>query len=251
MITELITRFFNKTTYFSNWQTAKTQCDSYDSDKILSTLVDAGLTVEKGGGMYERDGKVYKHYSENMPLTAAVKHVIQAKGSFQILDLGGALGNSYRQNRWFLPKTTDYIWCVVEQERFVETGKRLFENHKLKFETTIPTAIERYHPNIAVMSNALQRMEHPFDVLTELAKTDIPYLFIDRTPVISSPENRITRSGLPAVSDSTFYPTWVFSESEFKKKLQEHYRIINEFDMDSKREKKTENRRLGFFCEKI
>jgi putative methyltransferase (TIGR04325 family) len=251
MITELIARFFNKTTYFPNWQTAQKQCDSYDSDRIVKTLEDAGLAVEQGGAMFERDGKIFRYYSENIPLVAAIKHVIVAKGSFHVLDFGGAFGNNYRQNRWFLPRSPDYIWCVVEKEQFVERGRRLFAGQKLKFETTIPEAINQYHPNIVVISNVLQRMEHPFDVINELAQTDIPYLFIDRTPVISNCENRITRSSLPAVSDSTYYPTWVFSESEFKKKLQEHYRIINEFDMDSKQEKKAENRRLGFFCEKI
>jgi putative methyltransferase (TIGR04325 family) len=249
MLIKLITRFLNKTEYFKNWQTAEKQCDSYDSDKILATFADAGLAVEKGAGLFERDGKIYRHYSENTQLVAALKYVNEEKGRFQVLDFGGAFGNIYRQNRWFLPNSSDYIWCVVEQERFVETGKRLFENQKLKFESTIPDAVERYHPNIAVMSNALQRMEHPFDVLDELAKSDIPYLFIDRTPVISSSENLITRSTLPAVSDNTYYPTWVFSESDFKKKLQTHYRIINEFDMDNKNIE--DNRRLGFFCEKI
>jgi putative methyltransferase (TIGR04325 family) len=251
MITELIARFFNKTTYFKNWQTAQNQCESYGSDRVLSILADAGVAVEKGAGMFERDGKIYKHYSENFQLVSALKHVSSAKGCFQVLDFGGAFGNNYRQNRWFLPNSTDYIWCVVEQERFVETGRRLFQNEKLKFETTIPEAIKLYQPNIAVMSNALQRMEHPFDVINELAKSDIPYLFIDRTPVISSPENRITRTILPAISDNTYYPTWVFSESDFKAKLQQYYRIIDQFGVDNNPTKQGENRRLGFFCEKI
>ncbi len=249
MFAELITRLLKKTTYFNNWQTAETQCDSYDSDRILATFTDAAIAVQQGDGMFERDGKIYKHYSENFQLVAALKHVSQTEGQFKVLDLGGAFGNVYRQNRWFLPDSNDLIWCVVEKERFVETGKRLFENNKLKFETTIPEAIDRYHPNIAIVSNALQRMEHPFDVLLELAQSDIPYLFIDRTPVVSSGENRITRSILPAVSDNAYYPSWVFSESNFKEKLQQHYRIINEFDMTAN--PTDDNRRLGFFCAKI
>lgn len=249
MLTGLIARLLNKTTYFKNWQTAQKQCDNYDSDRILTTFTDAAIAVQQGSGMFERDGKIYKHYSENSQLVAALKHVNKTEGQFKVLDFGGAFGNVYRQNRWFLPDSADLIWCVVEKERFVETGKRLFENNKLKFETNIPEAVERYHPNIAVVSDVLQRIEHPFDVLSELAQSNIPYLFIDRTPVVSTCENLITRKVMSAVANDAYYPSWVFSEANFKEKLQQHYRIIKEFDINTT--PTDDNRRLGFFCEKI
>jgi putative methyltransferase (TIGR04325 family) len=234
--------------YFTNWQNAEKACDSYYDDVVLKTFTDAALAIGNGDGVYDRDGRVHSNFSENVHLVAALRHVSSTKGQFKVLDFGGALGNMYRQHRWFLSNFNDFTWCVVDQERFVETGKRLFTSNKLKFEPTISQAVVSYKPNIAVMSNILQRVEHPFDIVNELAALDIPYLFIDRMPVITSKNNLITCGKLPAVSNEKCFPEWHFSETAFKQALQTKYRIINEFDADSKAENV---RNMGFFCEKI
>ncbi len=259
MFNGLINRFasnFTKKTspkYYNTWQSAENQCDGYSTKAILESVVKASRSVAQGDALYERDGVTYRHFAENAHLVSALKHIAKTKGQFQILDFGGSLGSIYRQHRWFLSDFTDFVWCVVEQKTFVETGKKMFENNKLKFESTISDAYTHYKPNVALMSNALQRVENPFDVLEEVAKFDIPYLFIDRTPVIESAENRITRSIFPAKSCHASYPSWLFSEADFKAKLQKNYRIIEEFDMneDSKNAHLSGTRQLGFFCEKI
>jgi putative methyltransferase (TIGR04325 family) len=249
MLTKLFTRFTNKQIqYFTNWQTAEKQCDSYDNEAVLKTFANAALAVGRGDAIYDLDGKTFRRFSENAHLVAALRHVSAAEGQFNVLDFGGALGNIYRQHRWFLSNFNDFIWCVVDKEGFVETGRRLFTSHKLKFETTIPQAVKSYKPNIAVMSNTLQRMERPFDLLNELVEADIPYLFIDRTPVITSLDNRITCSTYPAVSAETAFPSWHFSEEAFKAALQKKYRIITEFNAD---DKNLNTRHMGFFCQKI
>ena len=259
MLNKLISRFasnFTKTPstkYYNTWQSAENQCDGYATTGILESVVKASRSVAKGDALYERDGVTYRHFAENAHLVSALRHIVKAEGRFQILDFGGSLGSIYRQHRWFLNDFKDFIWCVVEQKAFVETGKKMFENNKLKFEPSISDAYSHYKPNIALMSNALQRVEHPFDVLDEVAKFNIPYLFIDRTPVIESAENRITCSIFPAKSCHATYPSWLFSEVDFKKKLQKHYRIIEEFDEHEASEKinSTGSRQAGFFCEKI
>ena len=255
--TKLFTRLnaeFNPspTQYFNNWQSAENQCDGYNNTAILESIVKASKAVSKGDALYERDGVTFRHFAENAYLVLALKHIVATEGHFQVLDFGGALGSIYRQHRWFLSDFTDFIWCVVEQNHFAETGKRMFENNKLKFETSIPAAFSQYKPNIAVVSNALQRVENPYNVLNELAKQDIPYLFIDRLPVTSELENRIIRSVFPAKSCRTSYPSWLFSESELKKTLLKNYRIREEFDASDKNDALSHNARyIGFFCEKI
>jgi putative methyltransferase (TIGR04325 family) len=250
MFTELLMRLTKKTNleYFSSWQTAKNQCIGYDSENLVKAFEEAATAVERGDAVFDQDGKAYRHFHDNEHLVAALTHVSENKGHFQVLDFGGALGNVYRQHRWFLSSFKDFIWCVVDQERFVETGKRLFTNRKLKFENTIPEAVSLYKPNIAVISNTLQRMERPFEVLNQLAELDIPYLFIDRTPVISCAENRITCGTYPSKKNTATFPAWHFSEVAFKQALQEKYRIIKEFNADSKT---SNTRQIGFFCEKI
>jgi putative methyltransferase (TIGR04325 family) len=234
--------------YYTTWQSAEKVCKRYDDADVVKTFTDAALAIGNGDGVYDRDGKVHASFSENAHLIAALRHVSNTQGQLQVLDFGGALGSMYRQHRWSLDKFSNFTWCVVDQERFVETGRRLFTSNKLKFEPTIPQAVATYQPNIAVMSNILQRIENPFDVLNEMAKSNITYLFIDRTPVITASNNRITRVTLPALKEEGCFPTWHFSEAEFKQALQSKYRIINEFNSDSKEENV---RHVGFFCEKI
>lgn len=259
MLNELISRFasnFTKkptTKYYNSWQSAENQCDGYPTTAILESVVKASRSVAQGDALYERDGVTYRHFAENTHLVSALRHIAETEGRFEVLDFGGSLGSIYRQHRWFLNDFKDFVWCVVEQKTFVETGKKMFENNKLKFEPSISDACSHYKPNIALMSNALQRVENPFDVLEEVAKFNIPYLFIDRTPVIESAEHRITHSIFPAKSCHTTYPSWVFSETDFKRNLQKHYRIIEEFNANEKNENTNGDgsRQLGFFCEKI
>ena len=235
--------------YYTSWQTAEKACDSsYDDAAVLKTFTNAALAIGNGDGIYDRDGRVHRSFSENAHLVAALRHVTNTQGQFNVLDFGGALGSMYRQHRWSLDKFGDFTWCVVDQAPYVETGKRLFTSNKLKFEPTIPKAVASYQPNIALMSNVLQRVEHPFAILNELAASDIPYLFIDRTPIIRSVNNLITCGTLPAVSEKNTFPAWHFSEAAFKQALQTKYRIINEFNTESK---DTNVRHVGFFCEKI
>ncbi|MDZ7880937.1 MAG: methyltransferase, TIGR04325 family [Saprospiraceae bacterium] len=234
--------------YFTNWQTAEKACGRYDEEVVLNTFVNAALAVGQGNAIYDRDGRTYRSFSENSHLVAALQHVSNTKGEFKVLDFGGALGNMYRQHRWFLSKYEDFTWCVVDQESFVETGKRLFTSNKLKFEPTIPEAVASYQPNIAIMSNVLQRIEHPFAVLSELAQSGIPYLFIDRTPVITATNHKITRDTFSAINQEGNFPAWHFSEAAFKQAILKNYRILNEFDAESKDDNV---RRAGFFCEKI
>jgi putative methyltransferase (TIGR04325 family) len=250
MLTKLLSNFFNKNEeikYYKDWQASDNESTGYDNDAVLETFIKAALAVGKGNALYECDGKTYNHFADNGHLVSALQHMKKTEGKFQVLDFGGALGGVYRQHRWFLSDFTDFVWCVVDKGRFVEKGRVLFTNNKLKFASSIKEAVDLYQPNIAVLSNVLQRMECPFGVLEELAQSAIPYVFIDFIPVISHAENRVTRSFLPAVNDKTAYPSWHFSETLLRKKLQENYRILNEFDI---KDKKLTTRNVGFFCQK-
>jgi putative methyltransferase (TIGR04325 family) len=257
MLTKLFSRFtsdLNSLTtpipqYFTNWQTAAHQSDGYATVPVLESIVKASQAVSQGDALYDRDGVRYHTFAENGHLIKALRYVLEEKGHFQVLDYGGALGSLYRQHRWFLSDFADFVWCVVEQKPFVETGKQLFENKKLKFEATIAEAFEMHRPNIVVISHTLQRIEQPFDVLNDIIKLDIPYLFIEM-PLIKAAENRITQSTFPARSCKATYPTWLFAETEFKEKLQQYYRILNEFDANDAHLNLNGVRHLGFFCEK-
>jgi putative methyltransferase (TIGR04325 family) len=259
MLTKLFSRFTSDLNsisaptphYYSNWQTAENQCDGYATAPVLESIVKASRAVASGNALYERDGVTHHSFAENAHLIAALRHISQVEGRFQVLDFGGALGSLYRQHRWFLSEFTDFTWCVVEQNSFVETGKRLFENNKLKFEPTIAEAYKKHRPNITVMSNSLQRMERPFEVLDDLAKQDIPYLFIEQTPLTHATENRITQSFFPAKRCKSSYPSWLFSESKFKEKLSQYYHILDEFEATEAHFAINGVRPIGFFCKKI
>ena len=97
--------------YFTNWQTAEKACDKYDDDVVIKTFTDAALAIGNGDGMYDRDGRVHRSFSENAHLIAALRHVSNTEGQFKVLDFGGALGNTYRQHRWFLAGFKDFTWA--------------------------------------------------------------------------------------------------------------------------------------------
>ena len=70
--------------YYTNWQTAEKACKKYDDADVIKTFTDAALAIGNGDGIYDRDGKVHRTFSENIHLIAALRHVSNTEGQFKV-----------------------------------------------------------------------------------------------------------------------------------------------------------------------
>ena len=217
---------------YPNWQAAQAACIGYDSDEIIEKVRASALKVKNGEAAFERDSVLFfeEENDENLlkcleKATNSLQKPENTEGVLRIIDFGGSLGSTYFQHQKALEKYPNLIWCVVEQSHYVEIGKREFETENLHFEFTLQAAFERFKPNFFLLNSVLQYIERPYDLLKEVENLKIPYILIQRTPMIEDTQDRITQQiAHPSVYKAS-YPSWVFGSDYFKSKIGNSWKI--------------------------
>lgn len=216
---------------YPDWAAAQADSTGYDAGIILQKTRDALLKVKAGEAVYERDSVLFDEIHYSWPVLAALLWVAaQHEGRLNVLDFGGSLGSTYFQNHRFLLHLPDVRWNIVEQARQVETGKRYFEDEHLHFYTSVGTCLADTQPQVILLSSVLQYLEHPYDLLDELARISCHYLIIDRTPFWGGTSDRLFVQHVPAQIYEASYPIWVFSTQRFRSILSLHWDVTAEFD---------------------
>lgn len=217
---------------YGSWAEAKSQCSGYDSDIIIEKVKDSALKVKNGQAAYERDSVIFGKIEYSWPLLAALLWIASKKNNFlNVLDFGGSLGTSYFQNKHFL----DHIkmnWGIVEQEKFVDYGKKLFEDERLHFYKTVEEYTSRQKPDIVLMSSSIQYIEEPFKELSNIISHKPPFILFDTTPFMKTKEDIITIQKVPPKIYDASYPVWIFSKDKFISFFTgNNYRLVADFNM--------------------
>jgi putative methyltransferase (TIGR04325 family) len=147
------------------------------------------------------------------------------------MDVGGALGTSYRQNKWFLTHIDKIRWGVVEQENFVKAGQAEFQTDELRFFASVEACVEDLQPNFLLLSGVLQYLDKPYDILSDLLSLDIPFVCVDRTMARRFACDRLVVQSVPPTIYAASYPVWLLDadrlESVFSSK---GYEVLYDFD---------------------
>ena len=201
---------------FASWKEAVSASQGYDSEAILAKVLAATLKVKNGEAAYERDSVTFEKIDYSWPLLSALMWgAARSGGELNVLDFGGALGSSYFQNRQYLKALPNVSWSVVEQAHFVQAGRQYIQGQKLRFYQSIDDCLAENRPNVILLSSALQYIDTPFDLLSELSSTGAACLVVDRTPFSNSDEDRLLIQKVPPNIYSASYPMWAFSQSKF------------------------------------
>ena len=233
---------------YKTWQAAASDCEGYDAVPILERIVVAARAVKNGEAEFERDGFLFHEKGEIDNFTFGLNKVVDRYERLSVLDFGGSLGSLYHQHRDFLRQFANVTWCVIEQKHFVDVGKNEFETDILKFEYTIEEAVQKYQPNVVVMSSVLQYLENPYTWLEDIVKQEIPYLWIDRTPFSQRKNDWFLKQIVDKRIYKATYPVSILSLTKFLDYINKHYNILGEFkSLDKFNQFDCEF--LGFFCE--
>lgn len=239
---------------YGSWAEAASASAGYDATGILEKVEAAALRVHRGEAAYERDSVVFDEVTYSWPLLAALMWIAARNGGrLDVLDFGGALGSSYRQNRAFLAPLQHVRWSVVEQPHFVQSGKRLFEDDQLRFYDSIDACLLENAPQVVMLSSVLQYLERPHELLQSLA-VRFPFLVLDLTPMHEGPDDRLTVQDVPPSIYTARYPCWIFSEERLLRELKNRFRVISAFDShlgQSLRIDKTRAKYRGLILERI
>lgn len=197
---------------FSTWAQADKMCIGYNSEDIFSKVKDATLKVKKGEACYERDGCLFYEEKYNYPLISYLEKLAMESGELlNIIDWGGALGSTYFQNRKLLQNKQFKIkWRVVEQDHFVEYGKKALQDEELQFEKIEEVCIDSACG--VLLSGVLQYIESYVDVLERILNGMPQYVIIERTPLGN--RNRIVIEKVREPIYRASYPCRLLCEEE-------------------------------------
>jgi putative methyltransferase (TIGR04325 family) len=207
---------------YATWEEARKESGGYDSEQILTKVRGSLLKVKNGEAVYERDSVL---------LLAALLWIVSQKGNrLNLVDFGGSLGSTYYQNRKFLSHLGAVRWSIVEQRRFVECGKRDFEDDRLKFYEDLETCVRDQRPDAILLSSVLQYLEQPYALLEKVLSLGFEFILIDRTPLLEKGDDRITVQKVPPEIYEASYPAWFFNREKFLSRFSMRYELMAEFD---------------------
>lgn len=216
---------------YSNWQEAKKLSLGYDSDIVLDKVKESMLKVKNGEYAFARDSVLFNENEYSFVILAVLlRAALVNNGELSLLDFGGALGSSYYQSRGFLGDVKKLRWNIVEQPKFVDCGKELFENSELRFYRSIEVCLKSETPHVALLSGVVQYLERPYSLLEEIMRNRLDYLIFDRTFFLRRGPDRLAIQHVPARIYSCSYPIWIFNYDNFIAKLSSGYELIVSFD---------------------
>ncbi len=229
-------KFIRKTNFnygwfgnYSTWSEAKEECTGYSAEPILEKCRNSLLKVKNKQAVYERDSVLFDKIEYSWPLLAGLLYITaKNKGKLDIIDFGGSLGSTFFQNQLFL-KEFQVTWTIIEQQHFVDCGKKHFENETLKFSNSLKKSLKRRKTNAILFSSVLQYVEDPLSILKIVFTSDVEYLIIDRT-AFSEDGKMITVQRVHPDIYNASYPAWFFSETEFKSWFSSFFELVAEFD---------------------
>lgn len=216
---------------FVSWDEAKKHSNGYDNDIILKKCKDALLKVKNGEAVYERDSVLFDKIQYSFPVLAGLLRVAIANGgNLNVLDFGGSLGSSYYQCRGFLSGLKSLKWSIVEQSKFVECSKELFESEELKFYYDIDECLISEKPDVVLLSSVLQYIEYPYGLLEDIITRNFQYIILDRTPVIELESDILTIQKVPKEIYKASFPCWFLREKQLLSCFANRYEILGDWE---------------------
>lgn len=216
---------------YSSWEEARDQCSGYDSASILEKVLDATLKVKNGEAVFERDSVLFYEPEYVWPvLSGLLLAAAQNQGKLNVLDFGGALGSTYFQHKMFLQDISEMTWSIVEQEHYVEVGKKCIQNESLRFYSSIEECTSNNNINVILLSSVLQYLPCYISKIKELVEVNSPILIIDKTIVNKSQKDYIYIQKPPSSIYCARYPCRSISEEKLLLLLNEKYELISSFD---------------------
>lgn len=208
---------------YKTWSEASLASQGYDQESIIEKVKSASLKVKNGEAGFERDGLAFDSEFE-WEILAWFDELAASKENLRVLDFGGALGSHYYPLAKRLGKEK-LDWTIIEQEAFIEIGKKEFEDEHLHFVSSLGEALKLKTYDVILFGCVLPYLPKPYDILSEVKVSQIPNIIIDKHPVLRGKEDVLKVQKISPTIYSASYPAWFFSESKFLNFMNEDYQL--------------------------
>lgn len=215
---------------YRDWKAALADSSGYDSAAVFDKVFAALSLVRDKKAVYERDSVLFDRIHYAWPLLSGLMWIAALKGSrLNVVDYGGSLGSTYFQNEAFLKGLACVRWSVIEQPRFVECGKKHFEDGRLKFYGDLRSCVEAERPDAIILSSVIEYLPDPYGLIGEIIKDGFEFVIIDRTIFFDEPD-RITVQKVPPYIYDASYPCRIFNRKKFLGVFAPHYDLVADFE---------------------
>jgi putative methyltransferase (TIGR04325 family) len=218
---------------YPSWEAALADSTGYDAPAILERVVAATRRVVAGTAKYERDGVTFDRIEYSLPLLAGLLWASSRAGNcLNLIDVGGSLGSSYRQNRGFLSHLDELRWSVVEQPGFVAAGRTEFETGELRFHVSLAECLAVEAPRVALLSGVLPYVPEPFALFGAVLAGPYDCVIVDRTPFwVADLDDRLTVERVPPTIYPASYPAWFFGPDRFRAAIERSpFEVVEQFE---------------------
>lgn len=205
---------------YDSWGACKKDAKGYDDDVIIEKVRLATHEVLSKRAKYERDSVLFYDNNQIWHLISllALKKIENFEidlTTITIVDYGGALGSLYFQHLELIERIGGIVWNIVEQKKYVEIGKREFQDRTLRFHENINEIVRC---DIVILSSVLQYLENPYSALETLLDLSPYYVIVDRL-FINEREDQdlLSLQKNPRSIVNSSYPCWVISKKKFCK----------------------------------
>ncbi len=247
LITVLNKAFINQTLSFKSyltWDEAVKASQSYDSELVIEKVRKAAKLVFDGQAVYERDSVLFDKIQYSFPLLASLLFAAANSQLLRVVDFGGALGTTYQQNRRFLSKLRIICkWRVVEQDKFVQIGRRDFTNDNLSFYNTIDDA-SKDGVDVVLFGSSICYVPDPYIFIQKAKATRAPFIIFDRTPITENDQDTFAVQTVPPAIYKASYPIRNFSYFNIINCFIDEYELIEDWLCDLQADPNTTS--MGF-----
>ena len=214
---------------YSSWEEAAASCNGYDAKEISHQILESSRAVRDGFSAYERDGVLFNEIQHSWELLSALLGTPRKGPLLRVLDWGGSLGSTYRQNRDLLHAAgLEIQWTVLEQKHLAEIGSSEFSNPELSF---ISDATELLAENfdVVLFASSICYLESPEEAIHEALRLEASRIVFDRTPHSKGTRDLI---GVQRVGKRIYragYPIRSFSDGSLGKIIGDGYSLVCEW----------------------
>ncbi len=217
---------------YKNWISAQEECRGYEDDVILDKVIGSIGKVLCGEAEWERDGFLFYEKKYVYCICAAILRCALQNDNLgvRVLDIGGALGSTYFQNRGYLSAVKELEYIVAEQDGFAKYGHKELEDGILRFINSSERYTDYGKFDIVLLSGSIQYISQYKEILSEIINLAPRYIILDR--ILIGEKHRICKETVPEAIYESSYPVMIFEESEILNFFGDGY-ILIEKDVSS------------------
>ena len=231
---------------YSSWEEAAAECTGYDAKGIVDKVLDSSRSVRDGVSAYERDGVIFDQIQHSWELLSALLGTPRRGSSLRILDWGGSLGSTYRQNRDLLHAAgLEIYWTVLEQSHLAEIGEKEFANPELRFISGL-AGVSDEEFDVILFASSICYFDSPSEAIKSALALQPTRIIFDRTPHSKSKHDLI---GVQKVGKGIYkasYPIRSFAEGSLSLIIGDGYSLVSAWNSDLQPDPQTVARGLVF-----